>query len=120
MTTAKKRIRTVWKYHYDMVKICRETDVIYTKCRVCKWMFPSDTDHFARDTHAWSEREIQPVCKECMKILRKERKNNSKKNSPIKFIEAHSLFEKPCCETETVETKLDKVISFLSNKFWMK
>lgn len=104
-----KRIRTVWKYHYETVQICKETDVIYTRCRVCKEYKPSDLKYFMKDTHEWKRREIQPLCRECHRKLKAERK--IKEQQTIK-VEAPHLFEET--QEETIETKLDKVIAFFT------
>lgn len=108
-----KRIRTCKKYHYDMIQICRETDRVYTKCRICWEWKPSDLKNFAKETHAHKKRDIQPLCRACLKEQQKERNRKSREEKPVN-VEAHSLFEE-----ETVESKIDKVIAFLS-KFWMK
>lgn len=112
--TQNKRTRSVKAYHYDTIQICRETDVIYTRCRVCKEYKPSDLKHFMKETHLWKKREIAPLCRECHKKIAAERK--LKKEQPIK-IEAHTLFEEEKKE-ETIESKLDKVIAFF-NKLWI-
>lgn len=107
-----KRIRSVRAYHYDTVQICRETDVIYTRCRVCKEYKPSDLKHFMKETHSWKKREIAPLCRECHKKIAAERKQQ--KEQPIK-IEAHTLFEEDV-NNDSLETKLDRLLSYL----WIK
>ena len=60
-----KRIRNVRRYHYDMVKICRETDVIFTRCRECKQLYPSTLEYFRKDSDKDAQLLIQPVCRKC-------------------------------------------------------
>lgn len=109
-----KRERTARRYHYDTVEICRETDAIYTRCRVCKEYKPSDLKNFMKETHLPKKREIQPLCRECHKKISEERKLNKEK--PLK-IEAPHLFDEE--QTESIESKLDKVIAFFT-KLWIK
>ena len=109
-----KRTRTVWKYHYETVQICKETDVIYTRCRIRKEYKPSDLKHFMKETHSWKKKEITPLCRECHKKLRAEKKI---KEQTIK-VEAPHLFEENVQE-ESIESKLDKVIAFFT-KLWIK
>ena len=114
--TQNKRTRSVKAYHYDTVQICRETDVIYTRCRVCKEYKPSDLKYFMKETHEWRKREITPLCRECHKKIVAERK--LKKEQQTIKIEAPHLFEEETQE-ESIESKLDKVIAFFT-KLWIK
>ena len=118
--TENKRIRTCHKYHYDTVKICRETDVVCTICRVCKNMYPSTIEYFRKDKQN-SERDIQPICRAC--ASKKERMHDAKvreekrlaeleQQKPISSVEEHSLFEDVQKE-ETVESKVDRILAFL-------
>ena len=96
--TQNKRNRTCFKYHYDMVKICRETDMIYTKCRVCKEFFPSTTEYFRRDKSEDAERIIQPLCKKCGRIKDAMKRQQKKMREiedqqEVKNVEEKSLFE---------------------------
>lgn len=117
-----KRTRTCWKYHYDTIQICRETDRVYTKCRICGEWKPSNLQNFAKETHANKKRELQPLCRECLKEQQKGRNKKYREAQKPITVESHSLFEgkvKEELEKETMESKLDKVIAFLS-KFWLK
>ena len=126
--TENKRNRTCHKYHYDTVKICRETDMIFTRCRVCKQFFPSTTEYFRKDKSDDAQRLIQPLCKKCWRekeaikrqLLREKKMNEEKE---IKNVEAHSLFEwkmftKNDFAEETVESKVDRILSFLWLNKW--
>ena len=121
--TENKRIRTCHKYHYDTVKICRETDVVCTICRVCKNMYPSTIEYFRKDKQN-SERDIQPICRAC--ASKKERMHDAEvreqkrlaqieEQKPIWNVEAHSLFENT---EETVESKVDRILAFLWLTRW--
>lgn len=111
--TQNKRTRSVKAYHYDTIQICRETDVIYTRCRVCKEYKPSDLKHFMKETHSWKKREIAPLCRECHKKIAAERKLK-KEQQPIK-VEAPHLFEEDV-NNDSLETKIDRLLSYL----WIK
>lgn len=111
--TTNKRTRSVKAYHYDTVQICRETDVIYTRCRVCKEYKPSDLKHFMKETHEWKKREITPLCRECHKKIAAERK--LKKEQQIIKVEAPHLFEEDV-NKDSLETKIDRLLAYL----WIK
>lgn len=117
------RKRTCWKYHYEMVQICKETDCVFTKCRICGQWKPSNLKNFAKETHANKKRELQPLCRECLREQQKGRNKKSKEEKEVKNVEQKELFDWKVFtkdeSNETLETKLDKVISFLS-KLWLK
>ena len=117
MKQEKKRIRSVWKYHFENVKVCVETDVIFTRCRICKQLKPSNLEYFRKDSDPTAQRLIQPLCKECWCRLDKE-KREIKKNEqkPITNIEQKDLFQST--EEETLETKVDRILSFLWLNRW--
>ena len=120
----KKRIRSVWKYHFKTIEICEETDVVFTKCRMCKELFPSTLEFFVKETHKWARRTIQPICRKCACQLQreykqayKERKEEQKEEVAPKKIESPvqtTLFD----ENESVESKLDRILSFLWLNKW--
>lgn len=124
--TENKRIRTCHKYHYDTVKICRETDVIFTRCRVCKNLFPSTLEYFRKDKSN-SERLIQPICRKCS--CEKERQYNATvreekrfEQKPIQNVEQRELFDWKIftkeSDEETVESKVDRILAFLWLTKW--
>ena len=121
MIQEKKRIRSVWKYHFENVKICVETDVIFTRCRKCKQLFPSNLEYFRKDSSKDAQRLIQPLCKTCWRELDKEQREFEKmkkieEQKPITNVEEHSLFEDS--EQETMESKIDKIFNFLWLNRW--
>jgi hypothetical protein len=128
--TENKRIRTCHKYHYDTVKICRETDVIFTRCRVCKQLYPSTLEYFRKDKSEEAQRLIQPLCKKCWRekdaIKREQQKLRELQieveDQPTNF-EERSLFDwkiftKESEEEETVESKVDRILAFLWLTKW--
>lgn len=124
MLQEKKRIRSVWKYHFKQITICEETDVVFTRCRICKELFPSTLEYFAKDTHKDAKRTIQPICRKCACQLQREynqtyRNNKKEQEAEQKFVEKKiespiqaTLFD----EDESVESKLDKIMKYL----WIK
>ena len=128
--TENKRIRTCHKYHFDTVKICRETDVIFTRCRVCKQLFPSTLEYFRKDKSDSAQRMIQPLCKKCWRekeaIKREQKKiieREINEQPQIKNVEQKELFDwkmftKNDFEEETVESKVDRILSFLWLNRW--
>ena len=142
--TENKRIRTCHKYHYDTVKICRETDVIFTRCRVCKNLFPSTLEYFRKDTTKDSQRMIQPLCIKCARELEKQERARAKEKEReltreavheivenwkkldekrrIKNVEQKELFDwkiftkEESESNETLESKINKIFNFL----WLK
>ena len=123
MKQEKKRIRSVWKYHFKTIEICEETDVVFTRCRMCKELHPSTLEYFVKETHKWARRTIQPICRKCACELQREYKQAYKerkaeqKEVQTKPIETkqETLFD----ENETVESKLDRILSFLWLNKWM-
>lgn len=120
-----KRIRSCHKYHYDTVKICRETDVIFTRCRICKNLFPSTLEYFRKDNRN-PIREIQPICRKCWCEKENEYKTRVREeqefqNKKISNVEEHSLFEWKVFtkedvkeeQKETLESKVDRILSYL-------
>ena len=123
MKQEKKRIRSVWKYHFKTIEICEETDVVFTRCRMCKELHPSTLEYFVKETHKWAKRTIQPICRKCACELQreykqayKERKTEQKEvqTNPIET-KQETLFD----EKESVESKLDRILSFLWLNKWM-
>lgn len=119
--TENKRIRTCHKYHYDTVKICVETDVICTRCRICWELKPSTLDYFRKDPTPNAQRLIQPLCNSCAremekKVRARERERNQSKmelvQDAIKHVEEQPLIE------ESVESKIDRILSFLWLNKW--
>ena len=123
MLQEKKRIRSCWKYHFKTIEICEETDVVFTRCRMCKELHPSTLEYFVKETHKWAKRTIQPICRKCACELQREYKQAYKerkaeqKEVQTKPIETkqETLFD----ENETVESKLDRILSFLWLNKWM-
>lgn len=129
MKQEKKRIRSVWKYHFETVKICTETDVIFTRCRICKQLKPSNLDYFRKDSSKTAQRLIQPLCIECARNLEKEERAFEKQKKieaekPINHVEQKELFDwkiftKEESESdETLESKIDKIFNFLWLNRW--
>lgn len=117
MKQEKKRIRSVWKYHFEDVRICVETDVVFTRCRVCKELKPSNLEFFRKDADKNAPRLIQPLCIKCAREMEKQQRQYEKEKKiesekPITKVEAKSLFD----EKDSTETKLDKILSYL----WLK
>jgi hypothetical protein len=107
----------VAKYHYATIKMCIETDVLMTKCRVCWNLYPSTTEYFVIDWHQWAERRIQPFCRKCSQDYQKQlliqKKAEQNKPKPAD-VHAESLFE----EEESVESKVDRILAFLWLNRW--
>lgn len=136
MKQEKKRIRSVWKYHFEDVKICCETDVIFTRCRVCKELKPSNLEYFRKDTNKNAQRMIQPLCNECAREMEREQRQYEKQrkaeSEPItaeqvkavceelKHVEQKELFDENVfwirVKEETLESKINKIFNFL----WLK
>lgn len=130
MKQEKKRIRSVWKYHFENVKICVETDVVFTRCRVCKELKPSSLEFFRKDADKDAQRLIQPLCIKCARKMEKESRENQKMftaevedQKPISNIEQKELFDwkiftKEDVQKETLESKIDKIFNFLWLNKW--
>ena len=98
MKQEKKRIRSVWKYHFENVKICVETDVVFTRCRICKELKPSNLEYFRKDADKDAQRLIQPLCLECARKLEKQQRQFEKENKieaekSITNVEQKELFD---------------------------
>ena len=129
MKQEKKRIRSVWKYHFETVRICVETDVIYTRCRICKEYKPSNLEYFRKDPDKNAQRLIQPICRECAKKLEREQREYEKiqkieSEKPINHVEQKELFDWKVFTKEepesndTLESKVDRILSFLWLNKW--
>lgn len=125
MQQEKKRIRSVWKYHFENVRICCETDVIYTRCRICKEYKPSNLKYFRKDSDPNAQRLIQPLCVECARQMEKAKryKKPEEIEKPINHVEQKELFDwkvfkKEESEEETIESKVDRILSFLWLNKW--
>lgn len=123
MKQEKKRIRSVWKYHFENVRICCETDVIYTRCRICKEYKPSNLKYFRKDSDPNAQRLIQPLCLECARQMEKaKRYKKVEAEKPITNVEQKELFDwkvftkKESESNETLESKINKIFNFL----WLK
>lgn len=118
MKQEKKRIRSVWKYHFENVKICVETDVVFTRCRVCKELKPSNLEYFRKDSDPNAQRLIQPLCVECARQMEKAKryKKPEEIEKPINHVEQKELFEN--VQEETIESKVDRILSFLWLNKW--
>lgn len=123
MQQEKKRIRTVWKYHFETVKVCRETDVIYTRCRVCREYKPSNLKYFRKDSDLNAQRLIQPLCLECARQIEKaKRYKKVEAEKPITNVEQKELFDwkvftkEESESNDTLESKINKIFNFL----WLK
>ena len=127
MKQEKKRIRSVWKYHFENVRICVETDVVFTRCRVCKELKPSSLEFFRKDTTKDSQRMIQPLCIKCARELEKQQRQFEKEKKieaekPITNVEQKELFDwkiftkEESESNETLESKINKIFNFL----WLK
>ena len=129
MQQEKKRIRSVWKYHFENVRICVETDVIYTRCRICKEYKPSNLEYFRKDPDKNAQRLIQPICRECAKKLEREQREYEKiqkieSEKPINHVEQKELFDwkvftkEESESNDTLESKVDRILSFLWLNKW--
>ena len=126
MQQEKKRIRSVWKYHFDKITVCRETDVVFTRCRVCKELKPSNLEYFRKDTTNDAQRLIQPLCIECARKserAQREIKRIEEDQKPISNVEQKELFDwkiftKEDVQKETLESKIDKIFNFLWLNKW--
>ena len=126
MQQEKKRIRSVWKYHFDKITVCRETDVVFTRCRVCKELKPSNLEYFRKDTTNDAQRLIQPLCNECARKserAQREIKRIEEDQKPISNVEQKELFDwkiftKEDVQKETLESKIDKIFNFLWLNKW--
>lgn len=123
MQQEKKRIRSVWKYHFENVRICCETDVIYTRCRICKEYKPSNLKYFRKDSDPNAQRLIQPLCLECARQMEKaKRYKKVEEEKPINHVEQKELFDwkvftkKESESNDTLESKINKIFNFL----WLK
>lgn len=129
MKQEKKRIRSVWKYHFENVRICVETDVVFTRCRVCKEYKPSNLEYFRKDPDKNAQRLIQPICRECAKKLEREQREYEKiqkieSEKPINHVEQKELFDwkvftkEESESNDTLESKVDRILSFLWLNKW--
>lgn len=132
MKQEKKRIRSVWKYHFENVMICKETDVVFTRCRICKELKPSNLENFCKDTHTYAKRLIQPICRKCNAELQKNYKEERANQitaeqlqeacDRLKHVEQKELFDwevfikEEAESNETLESKINKIFNFL----WLK
>lgn len=129
MQQEKKRNRTCFKYHYETVKICVETDVIYTRCRECKQLKPSNLEYFRKDSDPHAQRLILPLCKECWREIDKQKRDSEKMKKihaekPINYVEQKELFDwkvftkEESESNDTLESKVDRILSFLWLNKW--
>lgn len=113
-----KRNRTCHKYHYETVKICVETDVICTRCRICWEIKPSTIDYFRKDPTPNAQRLIQPLCNECAREMEKKVRAREREKSLIRELETIKHVEEQPLIEESVESKIDRILSFLWLNKW--
>lgn len=128
--TQEKKYTRVWKYHYDTITICRETDVLMTRCYKC-WQFkPSWTANFKKSKQY--ERWFAPLCKDCYNKEQLKWKENQANEQPIprwhyeidperaEQIELFEwkIFKKEDVQKESVESKVDRILAFLWLNKW--
>lgn len=60
-----RKVKRVRQYTYRMVKICNETDQVFTQCYKCGEWKPSTVENFRKEASPTRDRDIRPLCKEC-------------------------------------------------------
>lgn len=116
-----RKFKRVKKYHYSMVKICNETDQVFTRCYVCGEWKPSTQEYFKREADPNRDRDIRPICKHCVNEQLKDRLKRDKEKKEMesmKQISKETVHTNPLFEedNETVESKLDRLLTYL----WLK
>lgn len=121
------------KYNYLKAIICEQSDKVYRKCYTCQQWKPLDTENYLRN-----EREVMWFtfqCKECRNEYKKQRRKFNKeqiqnqltdeksqwvclKNAEQKELFDWKIFTRENVEekTETLEDKVNKILSFLKIK----
>ena len=60
-----RKFKRCKKYTYSMVKICNETDQVFTKCYCCGEWKPATTEYFRKEASPDRDRDFRPLCKKC-------------------------------------------------------
>lgn len=96
-----RKFKRVQKYHYSMVKICNETDQVFTRCYKCGEWKPSTSEYFRKENAPDRDRDIRPLCKKCanenLREYLKDRKHREEMERMIQItkesIQANPLIE---------------------------
>lgn len=83
-----RKFKRVQKYTYSMVKICNETDKIFTRCYACWEWKPATTEYFRKEASPDRDRDFRPLCKKCAnQQLREWNKEQKRKKEMAKMKE---------------------------------
>jgi len=117
MTQEKKYSRN-YKYNYLKAVLCEQSDKVFRKCYTCQQWKPLDNDNYLRN-----EREVMWFtfqCKDCRNAYKKQRKEFIKEQikEQQKEIKPENVKQEPIFEDDSVESKLDRILSYLWLNKW--
>jgi UDP-N-acetylglucosamine pyrophosphorylase len=105
-----------------MVKICNETDQVFTRCYSCGEWKPATTEYFRKEASPNRDRDFRPLCKKCanekLKEYLQDRKHKEEmekmKEVSKETVKANQLFEEKKEDTEPdLRSRLEKFLDSL-------
>lgn len=115
-----RKFKRVPKYTYSMVKICNETDQVFTRCYCCGEWKPATTEYFRKEASPDRDRDFRPLCKKCANEQLREYNQKRKKQRELDAmiqVSPETIHSEPLLKKdETMESKIDKILSYL----WLK
>ena len=115
-----RKFKKVQKYHYKMVKICEETDKVFTRCYSCGEWKESGTENFRKEASPDRDRDFRPLCKKCANAQLKEYMHNRKKQKELekmKYISTETIHSEPLIketkEEKSLESKIQRILDYL-------
>lgn len=119
-----RKFKRCKKYTYSMVKICNETDQVFTRCYCCGEWKPATTEYFRKDKNPDRDRDFRPLCKKCanekLKEYLKDRKHKKELEKMKKIsketVKANQLFEE---KKENKEPDLRSRLEKFLDSLWL-
>ena len=114
-----RKFKRVQKYTYSMVKICNETDQVFTRCYSCGEYKPATTEYFRKEANPDRDRDFRPLCKKCAnEHLREYLKDRKHKEEMEKMVEVKTVHSEPLIKNEkkedkNLESKIQKILDYL-------
>jgi hypothetical protein len=105
-----------------MVKICNETDQVFTRCYCCGEFKPATIEYFRKEARPDRDRDFRPLCKKCaneqLREYLKDRKHKEEmeKMEKMKEISKETVYSDPLFNDKNIspmEEKLDKLLAYL-------
>jgi hypothetical protein len=115
-----RKVKKCKKYTYKMVKICNETDVVFTRCYKCGELKPSTTEYFRKEASPTRDRDFRPLCKDCANenlreyLKKKKNEKEMEKMERMKEISKENIHANPLIEKEPdLRSRLERFLDSL-------